>query len=176
MNNKGQHASIDALIASLDVTLSALFVPQSMSRNAAAERPTLNWLLSITRKGCPTIINTDYHQGIGHVPGYQKATRKGNLYKFEQAAETGVYPKRTDYYSPDLNLPKPDIRDVLHCVLLDAEAADYSFDEWADDYGYEKDSRKAESIYQECQKTGYALLRMFSAAELESLREAFQDY
>jgi len=41
--------------------------------------------------------------------------------------------------------------DVLYCLLSDAHGMDYyDFEEWAENYGYDTDSRKAEDIYNKC--------------------------
>ena len=68
---------------------------------------------------------------------------------------------------------KPKLADVLHSFLMDGQPAfdAYTFEEWAKEYGYNEDSRKAESIFQECLKTGDNLRRHLSAAEIEKLRE-----
>jgi hypothetical protein len=46
----------------------------------------------------------------------------------------------------------PDTHEVLECVILDANGVDESvgFEDWASQYGYDPDSRKAERIYKEC--------------------------
>lgn len=53
---------------------------------------------------------------------------------------------------------EPGISDLLECLILDASGFDrsQSFEDWADEYGYDPDSRKAERIYK--------------AVEVESLR------
>ena len=73
-------------------------------------------------------------------------------------------------------LPPPPLTDVLYSLLLDGGAAEYSFEEWASNYGYDSDSRKAEATYNECRDIGRQLERMFTRDELAALREAFQDY
>lgn len=43
----------------------------------------------------------------------------------------------------------PELTDVLNCLVSDARAvAERDFEEWADDYGFDSDSRRAERIYQ----------------------------
>lgn len=45
----------------------------------------------------------------------------------------------------------PEAIDVLDCLLTDASVLDYDdFEEWASEYGYDTDSRKAEAIYKKC--------------------------
>jgi len=73
---------------------------------------------------------------------------------------------------------KPQIADVTHSLLMDGSPYfdSESFEEWASNFGYDTDSRKAEKMYQECMETGRKLNRAFTAKELETLREAAQDY
>lgn len=70
----------------------------------------------------------------------------------------------------------PSILDVVSSLLLDADVCGRSFEEWASDFGYDTDSRQAEKIYRACQDIESAWKRAFSAADLELLRELFQDY
>jgi hypothetical protein len=44
--------------------------------------------------------------------------------------------------------PRP--ADVLSSLLLDVTSADQSFEDWASDFGYDDDSRKAEATYNAC--------------------------
>lgn len=73
---------------------------------------------------------------------------------------------------------EPTVPDVMASLLLDGSAHfdSQDFEDWAIDNGYDTDSRKAERTYQECLKTGRALSRAFTPAELEALREAANDY
>lgn len=66
--------------------------------------------------------------------------------------------------------------DVLHSLLLDADAADMSFNDWCADLGYDNDSLKALSTYQACCKEGEELRKVFKREALDDLREALQDY
>lgn len=65
---------------------------------------------------------------------------------------------------------------VLFCLLSDAEASDYSFDDWCDMLGHSDDSLSALNIYKECCKIGKSLLKVFSRDQIEQLREMLQDY
>lgn len=67
----------------------------------------------------------------------------------------------------------PDAADVLHSLLLDGSAIDAGgFEDWAGDYGYDEDSRKAEKMYRECVDTGLKLRNTFGDGLLEELQEA----
>lgn len=189
------HAELDALIASLDLDYTATFVPASEApRDDKWECVTWNVTIKRhvpTRDLCdPSAVNvprlsTRYHSGLACLPGFAKLPQRrvtavaDNL---TEALEKGKYP--SDWYeavhSPRNRwkpIPAPVLRDVLYSLCMDAEALDYSdFEEWADNFGYDTDSRKAERTYQACIAIGLKLRNMLGDANLAQLREAFQDY
>ena len=72
----------------------------------------------------------------------------------------------------------PDVHDVLHSLLSDGSAwfDAQSFEDWAGDFGYDSDSRKAEAVYRECLETGRKLTSALGAERVAELRSVFQDY
>lgn len=169
-------------IEALGLTVSAVFVPQSQSRNAKEVKTpsdlSLNWRVTVSRNGRP-VIETDYMQGIGHAPAYKASARAlghaNSLLRFEalkKEAETGRHSQ--GFARP---LPSPTVADVLYSLCCDAGALDYaSFEDWAPDFGYSEDSREAERIYRACLEIALKLRNAIGEAGLEQLREAFQDY
>ncbi len=57
----------------------------------------------------------------------------------------------------------PTARGVLECFLSDASSADQAFEDWAGDYGYDTDNRKAYETFQQVQKQTENLRRIFGA-------------
>lgn len=71
--------------------------------------------------------------------------------------------------------PKP--LDVIHSLVMDSSVLDYArFEDWASEYGYETDSRKAESTYRACLEIALQLRAAIGESGLSELRDAFQDY
>ncbi len=70
----------------------------------------------------------------------------------------------------------PKAAGVFYCLLMDGEALDQSFSDWCACYGYDEDSRKAESIYFQCCETGKNIRKCFSRDAIQELRDALQDY
>ena len=70
----------------------------------------------------------------------------------------------------------PRASDVLFALISDAEAADMSFSEWCDNYGYDNDSISAFNTYRECEETGRELRKVFNGSQRAELRELLQDY
>lgn len=193
------HKELNAYIERLGLGYSAVFIPQSKSRNAGEKQPLLNWSVSIS-KGTHSSqqLTTDYMQGIGHVPGYYQGGDDNGGWKtkyYKKVAETGKYQTRIpkfsngqmDYYSAheergytrlgEKPLPVPLLRDVLHSLVGDSDVLNYeSFESWASEFGYDTDSRKAEEIYNTCMKIALKLKSIIGNEKLEKLRELFQDY
>ena len=186
-------STLTARIAALGIDYRATFVPKSTSRNRHEAAPTLNWRVSLTRNG--VTLETDYMQGIGHVPGYRELPKTlyydGLRQAWADACETGKYPPdaivehrhergtRLDLrpvftFRP---LPAPALADVLYSLVLDAGAWRMTFDEWCGEFGYDTDSRKAHAMYSACSDLGLRLVRMLGGHDaFAQLEEAFRDY
>lgn len=84
----------------------------------------------------------------------------------------------TVYYSMGpAHTGTPNYIDVFNSLLTDTsniEGAD--FEEWAENLGWDSDSRKAERAFKACQETLLNLRQLFGESELEDLREIFADY
>lgn len=71
----------------------------------------------------------------------------------------------------------PNPVDVFYSLAMDSDVLNYgTFEEWAAEFGYDPDSRKAESIYRACLEIALKLRAAIGEDGLERLREAFQDY
>ena len=78
------------------------------------------------------------------------------------------------YYTIGSAVKKIDLASVLWSLASDASALDYdSYEEWADEYGYDKDSRKGFKLYARMLDTserfvdfiGVGLIRKITSAE-----------
>jgi hypothetical protein len=67
----------------------------------------------------------------------------------------------------------PTISDVLDCMVSDANGYDNAtdFEDWASEYGYETDSRKAERTYRAVKKQAEQLRRTVGDSAYEALKE-----
>lgn len=71
----------------------------------------------------------------------------------------------------------PDPVKVLYSLTMDSSVLDAGgFENWAAEYGYDTDSRNAESIYRECLDIALKLRGAIGDAGLSALQEAFEDY
>lgn len=182
------YTALDATITALGLTYAAEFVPFSRSRGAkpapALRDMTVNWRVTIS-KGAHS-LTTDYMQGIALLPEPLGSAVNGHVsVDFAQAitsaCETGQYISMRNQigrtFATRSPLPVPPFRSVLHALVSDADVLNSGgFEDWARDFGYNTDSRKAEAIYRACLEIALQLRALISDAELSTLREAFKDY
>ncbi len=66
---------------------------------------------------------------------------------------------------------EPSIEDVVNCIAMETTGIwnVTGFEEWATDYGYDTDSRKAYDIYQACFTQGESFRRAVGRPALEEL-------
>lgn len=178
----------------LGVTMSAVFVPFSTSRNAAPrngqDKPwqSLNWKVTLERNG-RAFLTTDYSAGIGHAPSANaKAPRTFHgsdswyrAHATEWEIEHGYAARWSWGAEFKRALPAkplmPEIEAVLSSLVLDSGVLDYpGFEAWADEYGYDADSRTAEATWRECLNTALQLRAAIGDAGIEALRTACEDY
>ena len=125
------------------------------------------WRVRITNPSQSRDWTTRYYTGLGlrsPIPAQALAfnpPRKGTL--AYEALEKSRKPKF------------PQIADVLHALFMDADAADYNFIEWCDNYGYSNDSIKALNTYKECLDTAANLRRFFNKEQRDAIYMAVQD-
>lgn len=134
-------------------------------------------------------FNTAYSMGTGHFPvkdlhaslHHLSARISDGIETLQRIPHTRFLDKslHADIAAAVQKIKKitPEMDDVMHSLLLDGAAYfdAFSFEEWCAEYGYDTDSRKAESIYRHCDDTGRSLARMFTSAELSQLRDLAND-
>lgn len=170
----------ETALQELGLTYSAEFVPFSKSRNAAEKHLSLNWRVRLVKgTGFGTLVlATDYSQGIGHIPGRSQGRETyEQRVADKQTVETGKLFKAGRYIFPTGKLPIPKFIDVMYSLALDANVLDYAtFEDWAADFGYDRDSRKAETIYRKCLEIALKLRAMLGDGGLAKLQEIVSGY
>ena len=181
-------AAIATALESLKLTVAARFVPFSQSRNKAEKSPSLNWVVTVKRDG-RDVLTTNYGAGMAHCPSYNKKPpaawdRPARFWQsLAGAAEcenghalqtyTSWSGFRHDKEKPIL----PDPVDVFYSLISDSSVLDHGgFEQWAAEYGYDADSRSAESIYRACLEIALKMRAAISASGMAELQTAFQDY
>lgn len=71
----------------------------------------------------------------------------------------------------------PDAESVIYSLTMDSDVLNYgTFEDWAETFGYETDSRSAESTYRACLEIALKLRAAIGESGLETLATAFQDF
>jgi len=165
------------------LTVSWEFVPFSQSRNKDSDSPSLNWRACVTLRGRPIagLESVDYMQGCGHAPAHKgKAWQDNRFLKARAVAlecETGRIAKRElgGHREPCASrnpIPQPSTVDLLSSLAMDSSAIDHAtYESWADDFGYDVDSRKGESIYRACLSIALALRAALGESTMADIRD-----
>lgn len=132
------------------------------------------------------VLETVYKLGVGHVD----ITRPLTAMTDDEASMLRVWRKNTGAEFQDKMLQArvaahfakvqkvwPELDGVLQSLLLDGAAFfnAQSFEDWAGEFGYDKDSRKAEEIYKTCFETGRKISSMVSDEVIAKTQEIVRD-
>lgn len=79
-----------------------------------------------------------------------------------------------DYYTGSGITKSPDYDSVMACLVRDAEALNHTFENWANELGYDTDSRKAYATWEECCNNARKLIA--AGIDLQAESERLQDY
>ena len=176
---------IESLVTANAITMKAVFVPWSRSRNAGQKNPSLNWKVTIEKNG-REVLTTDYSAGCARCPSYKASVKelgsrncimRDNAIRIECetgeerrcGSSTGIVVNRNPII--------PDLADVLYLLASNASAIDSpTYEDWASEIGYDSDSRNGEAIYRACLEIGLKLRAALGDKVLSELREACQDF
>lgn len=182
-------AAIVATLERMKLTVESVFVPFSRSRNKAEKSPNLNWIVTIKRDGSE-VLKTEYSAGIAHCPSYDRKvpatwdrpTRMWQplacAFECESGFANAQFVTWRNGFHSDKKAPiLPDHVDVIYSLIMDSSCLNCGgFENWASDFGYDSDSRKAESIYKSCLEIALKLRAAIGESGMSELETAFQDY
>ena len=151
--------------------------------------PCVSYEVTITFKG-KEVIRTTYRMGLGFVD-IKKARPDSFAQRWSDEDQEMIYTWERKPYAKFQDKQRqaniaaklarrqnvtPALAEVLHCLLMDGEAFfnAQSFEDWASDFGYDSDSRKAEEIYRKCDATGRKLAQL-PREVLEQVRQLTAD-
>lgn len=169
-------SALAALMAEHGVTVAAVFVPFSQSRDAGKKELTLNWRVTLQAKG-RAVISCEYGAGVAHCPAYKLSVKEaGGLNSImrhemlKHECETGREYRR--FGNPGAPILPDSVR-VIGCLMMDAAAVnESSFSDWCENFGFDSDSIKARKIYDECLAHGLAIRAALGGPVFESFYEA----
>jgi hypothetical protein len=180
---------LEAFMAEHKLTIDAVFVPLSHSRNAGGKWRSLNWRVTLKRDG-REVLTTDYSAGEAHAPAYSwKADNKSGIPRHIRDAaiadecEQGVAMSKPfgSFVEHKAHATRkridPDVVSVFWSMLQDSDVIDAGgFEDWASNFGYDTDSRKAEATYRACLDNALKLRAALGDVVLNAGREAAQDF
>jgi hypothetical protein len=173
-------ATIEAVAAELGLSMKAEFVPWHQSRNSQERHRSLNWKVTLAKHG-RDFLTTDYSAGEGHCPSYKQGDNTvDRVHAVRLECQTGLpsYFINSGVFTKRGGKPiMPKFADVLYSLASDSDVLDAGgFESWAENYGYDSDSREAEAVYNACVKIALKLRGAIGEDGLRKLREACQDY
>lgn len=123
------------------------FVPWNKSRNADEKSPSLNWKVTAKAKNAPG-YSFEYSKGCAHCRMYNGQVTIAVVEECNGAF--GIVPFKNK---------APDASCLLGSMLMDANCGSDTFEDFAANCGYDVDSRKAYTMWQQCRETDYFLRR-----------------
>jgi hypothetical protein len=147
------------IVPTLGVTIDAKYLSFG-PRDGWGKEPMFNWTVTLKR-WTATTMTLAYSMGAAHCEWmtWKEAVRAGCHNRRDYDDATKLPPLRGAFEKETMHTAEmrarytrptpPTLADVLGCLCADASGYDNArtFEEWAGDYGYDTDSRKAESTY-----------------------------
>jgi hypothetical protein len=153
-------AAIAALISKHAIRFTFEHVP------TAPKEAQIVWRVTVERRGRAQTFR--YSAGIAHLPCYAALLGPKTTLHNEAIIARELATGRNNKTGKPIT---PNAADVLNCLALDGEAINYAtFEDWAREFGYDDDSRKAELTYKECLRAGLFLRAILGASGLEELQ------
>lgn len=131
------------------------------------------------------MLRTEYNLGLGHV---KLRTSVSMTMEERRFMETWQNKPHAVFLNKDFQTQvaakaardqkvKPKLKDVMYSLTMDGDVLNYGdFEEWAESFGYDPDSIKANEIYRACLGNALKLRAAIGEKGLSSLEEAYQDY
>lgn len=115
----------------------------------------------------------EFYTGIGHRESTAMFSKDREDYSRLKNANLNDYGLKQFLILSRATMPT--IEDLFYSLVMDSSASDETFSDWCGNFGYETDSRKALSIYEECQENAIKM-RGLTSATLDQLRNYYQNF
>jgi hypothetical protein len=170
-----------AILAPLGLTLHAHYVVPSpaerfypmTSPDGKTPASMFHYRVTLSRPDGRT-FTIDYRMGLGHIT-VTPTSRPRHAHDRAHAVRQLWY-GTTPEWPIRATRKAPELLDVLHSVVLDSEGVHAPFETWADEYGYDVDSRSAEATYHACRRIANEIRRLLSPAEFAIVQTAVAGY
>lgn len=144
------------------------------------EVPVLKWNCLFTNTKTGKTESFDYFTGTGCVPWNDYRVRGEYIHPMwflnvrdtkdrwlmkdkDLLARAALYVAQKAHWTPDAI-------EILNCIARDGDALEFTFEDWANDFGYDDDSRKAKKIYRARQDNALRLRKILSKEKIEELK------
>lgn len=162
---------IEQYIVDNEITMTFKFVPFSLSRNKDNKHKSMNWVISVLKKGEVILNNFDYSEGDLHCPAAKLRDKFAQTRGIELECETGFVAELAAWHlvcRGNSEVPTPQLAQVFGCLLEGCNVLSYdSREKWCQSLGYSSDSIKDKEVYDYCLKTAMKLRNKL--ADLEKL-------
>jgi len=156
--------------------LAALLAEHEITINAvpAIENPHLrdgggvHFQVLVKRSG-RRVLSTFYSAGAGIVEQWARTEAPAHIRR--KARKPRGSADHREALAIATKAYRPTAVDVVGCLLLESDAIDCSFEEWADALGYDSDSRSAERIYRICREHALELRGALGSDAFDRARE-----
>ena len=184
-----------ALLAPLNLTITSQYIiphPNEKFTRSHSEGDYSQFKYAVSlAKLDKSVLQTDYFMGIGNVhcvipvhSGSKNILEKEFMLFATPLLWQGASSVRSTDYP---NCPSvrsgikaervlPVLRDVLYCLHSDKDILNYTFNEWASDFGYSNDSISARDSYLAGQMAAQKFVRFFTVDERKLIAEACENY
>ena len=165
-----------------NVYIKTKFVPFHLSRNKENKLKNLNWIVTLF-KDEKEVAEIKYSAGQAHCPSYRQNPKDKHLNQrlidceCENGVKCGLDIGGRAYKKINGKRIEPKLLDVMNSVILDAECLDFEdFEDWAENFGYDLDSRKSEKLYNSCLKTSLLVLNRLGPKFIKTFKTLMEDY
>ena len=130
-----------------------------------------HWQVTLICNG--QAFSTEYHMGCAHRYHTTPLGKRSSKEFVVKHGRMTIHELERYKRSKPKN---PTLADVMHSIVSDAQCVAYgqTFEQFAEEMGYDVDSRNAEGVFNGCREEYFALQRL--GLDLDELSELFQDY
>lgn len=134
--------------------------------------PMCAWVVTFTNTTTNRSESFDYFTGYGCGPlptdkwlNEMKNIRPGTK---DRLIDKTIMPRIAHEWAEKMKWA-PDPIEILWAIARDGDANQESFDDWAANFGYDADSRKAEKIYNACRENFFKLRKIMLQDNIEKI-------
>lgn len=166
-DTESEQQTIEQFISEHGLTMTSEPVPENPNMSGGMPEGAQHYYCVVTAESGEESLSTYYSVGPGIVERHAVKRLSIADRKFFARAPKTIYAQES--IAKHRKSYRPDLRDLLDCLASDCCGSDESFEDWAANYGYDEDSRKAENTYHIIRKQARELRQLLGAEAYEVL-------